>query len=86
MRGPPGRLAIVRRGLTARGVDGFTAKQQAIAMIDRQVTAQASVTGFGRIFWRSRLALLASQPLLALVSDAGGRSAGATHIPGANHE
>ena len=74
------RLATVSRGLMARGVDGFTAKQQAIAMIDRQVTAQASVIGFGRIFWLSGLALLPSLPLLLLVRDAGGGSTGTMHI------
>ena len=74
------RVAALTRGFAGRGMDLYTAKQQAIAMIDRQVLAQASVIGFGRIFLLSGIALVISLPLLVLVGDAPRGGGGSVHL------
>ncbi len=60
------RLSLITRGLISRGMNAITAKQQAIAILDRQVGVQASVLAFSKIYLWSGLALVASLPLLLL--------------------
>ena len=60
------RLDLLARGAVARGADAATAKQMALAILDRQLTAQASVLAFSRIYWISGLVLLGALPLLLL--------------------
>ena len=60
------RLSQMTHGLMARGFDAITAKQQAIAMLDRQITAQASVLAFSKLYLVSGLLLVCALPLLAL--------------------
>jgi DHA2 family multidrug resistance protein len=74
------RVGAISRGLLARGIDPITAKQQAIAMISRQVSGQAAVIGYSKIYVLSGLMLLIALPLLLLVrhtSPSGG--GGAVH-------
>jgi DHA2 family multidrug resistance protein len=60
------RLTTLTRGMMARGMDAITAKQQALAIIDRQIGAQASVLAFSRIYLLSGILLVCALPLLAL--------------------
>jgi DHA2 family multidrug resistance protein len=60
------RLTTLTRGMMARGMDAITAKQQALAIIDRQIGAQASVLAFSKIYLLSGILLVCALPLLAL--------------------
>ena len=60
------RLGALTRGFMARGTDAVTAKQQALAMLDAQVGAQASVLAFSRIYLISGVLLVAALPLLLI--------------------
>lgn len=60
------RLGALTRGLMARGTDAVTAKQQALAMLDAQVGAQASVLAFSRIYLISGVLLVVALPLLLI--------------------
>lgn len=60
------RLGALTRGLMARGTDAVTAKQQALAMLDAQVGAQASVLAFSRIYLISGVLLVMALPLLLI--------------------
>jgi MFS transporter, DHA2 family, multidrug resistance protein len=75
-----GRLQQITHGLTMRGINAVSAKQQALMMLDRQVGAQASVLAFSRIYMISGMVLLASVPLLFLFKTGKGRGA-----PGMSH-
>jgi MFS transporter, DHA2 family, multidrug resistance protein len=68
------RLAFMARGLIARGVDPAQAKGAALAILDRQVTAQASVIAFSKIYLLSGFLLIAALPLLLLFRTGKGRS------------
>ena len=75
-----GRLEATTRGLIARGMNPLVAKQQALSLIDRQITAQASVLAFSRIYLISGTLLLCTLPLLLLFKTGKGRgSAGLAH-------
>jgi DHA2 family multidrug resistance protein len=75
-----GRLDGLVNGLIARGVSPSAAKQQALSVIDRQITAQATVLAFSRIYILSGFILLAVLPLLFLFKSGKGRG-----TPGAAH-
>jgi MFS transporter, DHA2 family, multidrug resistance protein len=70
------RLAAITRGLVARGVDAITAKQLSLAVLQRQILAQANVLSFSKIYFLSGLVLLAALPLLLLFHT--GRARGTT--------
>jgi DHA2 family multidrug resistance protein len=75
-----GRLQQVTQGLIARGINPLVAKQQALAVIDRQISAQASVLAFSRIYLVSGAILVGALPLLLLFKTGKGRgSAGLAH-------
>jgi DHA2 family multidrug resistance protein len=74
------RLATLTRGFVGRGIDPYTAKQQAIAMIDRQVLGQANVIAFGKIYLLSGIVLIASLPLLLFVRNARAAGGSAVHL------
>jgi DHA2 family multidrug resistance protein len=74
------RLAALTRGLIARGADAAVAKQQALQVLDQQISAQASVLAFSRLYLVSGLLLVAALPLLLFWRT--GRSTGvAPDIP-----
>jgi DHA2 family multidrug resistance protein len=60
------RLSMLTRGLIARGVNAFTARTEALAILDRQITLQANMLAFSRIYWLSGLVLVCALPLLLL--------------------
>jgi DHA2 family multidrug resistance protein len=70
------RVSALTKGMMARGADAWTAKQQALAILDRQIVGQASVISYSKIYVLSAILILLLIPLLALVrttrSAAGG--------------
>lgn len=60
------RVNGLTHGLIARGIDPYSAKQQALMLLDRQIGAQASVMAFSRIYLISGLLLVAALPLLLI--------------------
>ena len=70
-----GRLDQITRGLMARGMNPLLAKQQALMVLDRQISAQASVLAFSKIYMLSGIILLCSLPLLFLFRTGRGRGA-----------
>ncbi len=74
------RLEGITRALIAKGTNAVMAKQQALAIIDRQLQGQASVLAFSKLYLLSGVALLVSLPLLLLFRS--GKSRG--HGPAAH--
>jgi DHA2 family multidrug resistance protein len=60
------RLAMITRGLVSRGINPMISQQQALAILDRQVTVQSSMLAFSRIYLYSGLVLLCGLPLMLL--------------------
>jgi DHA2 family multidrug resistance protein len=60
------RLSLLARGLVSRGINPMVAQQQALAILDRQVTVQSSMLAFSRIYLYSGLVLICGLPLLLL--------------------
>jgi DHA2 family multidrug resistance protein len=74
------RVDMIARGLMAHGINPIVAKQQALAVLDRQISAQASVLAFSKIYLLNGIILLASLPLLLLWKTGRGRgSMGPAH-------
>ncbi|MFL5616704.1 MAG: DHA2 family efflux MFS transporter permease subunit [Gemmatimonadaceae bacterium] len=71
------RLEALTRGMMARGADMWAARREALMLLDRQLTGQASVIAYSRIYMLSALLILALIPLLVLVRQTKG--AGADH-------
>jgi DHA2 family multidrug resistance protein len=59
-----GRLTAITNAMIAHGAPPVVAHQQALALMDHQVMAQASVLGFSKIYLLSGVLLVASLPLL----------------------
>ena len=68
------RLNALTNAMVARGADIWTARQRALMLIDRQLTAQASVIAYSRIYVLSALLILGLIPLLLLVRQTRGSS------------
>jgi MFS transporter, DHA2 family, multidrug resistance protein len=75
------RVEMITRGLVSRGMNAVVAKQQALAVLDRQMQGQASVLAFSKLYLLSGLALVISLPLLLLFRSGKSRGLG----PGAGH-
>jgi DHA2 family multidrug resistance protein len=60
------RLSMLTRGLISRGTNPLVAQQQALAILDRQVTVQSSMLAFSKIYLYSGLVLIVALPLLFL--------------------
>ena len=75
------RVEGITRALIAKGMNAVLAKQQALAIIDRQLQAQASVLAFSRLYLLSGLALVSALPLMLLFRSGKARGLG----PGAAH-
>jgi DHA2 family multidrug resistance protein len=74
------RLDMIARGLMSHGMNPIVAKQQALAILDRQISAQASVLAFSKIYLLNGIILLAALPLLLLWKTGRGRgSMGPAH-------
>ena len=66
--------------MIAKGMNPILAKQQALSVLDKQITAQASVLAFSRIYILSGVILLCVLPLLFLFKTGKGRgSSGMAH-------
>jgi DHA2 family multidrug resistance protein len=74
------RVEMLTRGLVSRGMNAIVAKQQALAVLDRQMQGQASVLAFSKLYLLSGLALVSSLPLLLLFRSGKSRGLG----PGAH--
>ena len=60
------RIGGLTRGLQARGFDAASAKSMALTVLDRQISAQASVMAFSKIYLISGVLLVSALPLLLL--------------------
>lgn len=65
------RLDALTHGMMATGSDPATARQQALALLDHQVTGQASVIAYSKIYIISAIIVLSLIPLLLLVRRTG---------------
>ena len=70
------RVEALTRGMMARGADMWAARHEALAILDRQLTAQASVIAYSRIYVLSALLILSLIPLLVLVRQTKGGGGG----------
>ena len=71
------RLEALTRGMMARGADLWAARRQALTILDYELTGQASVIAYSKIYMLSALLILALIPLLLLVRQTKG--AGGDH-------
>jgi DHA2 family multidrug resistance protein len=60
------RLTALTRGMMSRGMDAAIAKQQALFILDRQISSQASVLAFSRLYLVSGILLVSALPLLLI--------------------
>ena len=58
------RMSTLTRGMMSRGSDVLIAKQQALTMLDHQISAQASVLAFSRLYLLSGVLLVCALPVL----------------------
>ena len=74
------RLDMITRGLMSHGINPIVAKQQALFVLDRQISAQASVLAFSKIYLLNGIILLCALPLLLFWKTGRGRgSTGPVH-------
>jgi DHA2 family multidrug resistance protein len=73
-----GRLETLTRGMIARGADQWTARQRALALLDRELFGQASVIAYSHIYMLAAGLILLLIPLLLLVRQTKG--AGGDHV------
>jgi len=71
------RIEMLTRGMMAKGADQWTARKQALTIIDHQLMGQASVIAYSKIYLLSALLMLVLIPLLLLVRRT--RGAGGSH-------
>ena len=60
------RLGALTKAMMSRGMDVALAKQQALMVLDQQLSAQASVLAFSRLYLASGFVLVAALPLLLI--------------------
>jgi DHA2 family multidrug resistance protein len=60
------RLSMLTRGLISHGMNPLVAQQQALAILDKQVTVQSTMLAFSKIYLYSGLVLIFALPLLLL--------------------
>ena len=72
------RIDALTRGMIARGADAWTARQRALALLDRQLFGQASVIAYSHIYTIAAGLILLLIPLLLLVRTTKG--SGEAHI------
>jgi DHA2 family multidrug resistance protein len=70
------RLEVMTRGLMAKGASALVAKQQALAVLDKQLSAQASVLAFSKIYLLSGILLVGALPVLLFFRTGKGRGMG----------
>jgi DHA2 family multidrug resistance protein len=67
---------MLTHGLMAKGMTALSAHQQALAILDRQISVQASVLAFSKIYLLSGILLVAALPLMLLFKTGRGRGFG----------
>jgi DHA2 family multidrug resistance protein len=72
------RVNAMTNGMVARGADAWTAHQRALTLLDRELSGQASVLAYSRIYVLSAGLILVLIPLLLLVRQTKG--GGGSHI------
>ena len=72
------RIETLTRGMIARGMDQWSARQAALRLLDRQLFGQASVIAYSRIYMLAAGLILLLIPLLLLVRQT--KSAGGEHV------
>ena len=70
------RVQALTRGMVARGADAWTAHERAYRLLEAQVTGQASVIAYSRVYVLSAAIILAIIPLLVLVRQTRGAGGG----------
>jgi DHA2 family multidrug resistance protein len=75
--GSTGRVEMLTRGMMVRGADAWTARSRAYQLLEGQVTGQASVIAYSRVYVLSALIILAIIPMLVLVRKT--RGVGGAH-------
>jgi len=73
------RVDMLTHAMIARGADAWTARAQALSILERELMGQASVIAYSRIYVLSAVLILALIPLLVLVRHTRGDAA-AQHI------
>ncbi|HEU4641125.1 MAG TPA: DHA2 family efflux MFS transporter permease subunit [Gemmatimonadaceae bacterium] len=74
---PVQRVEMLTRGMMARGaVDYWTARQRALQILDAQITGQASVIAYSKVYVLSAIIIAALIPLLVLVRRTKGGGGG----------
>jgi DHA2 family multidrug resistance protein len=73
------RLEFIAGGMVARGMNPTQARQQALMVMDRMITAQASVLAFSKIYVISGIALCCAIPLMLFWRHGKGRAAVQAH-------
>ena len=71
-----GRLEQLTRAMMARGADAWTARQQALRLMEGQILGQASVLAYSRIYFIAAMMILVLIPLLLLVRRTRGATGG----------
>jgi DHA2 family multidrug resistance protein len=66
------RVDAITRAMMARGADQWTARRQALMIMDRQIYGQASVVAYSRIYLLAAILILMLIPLLLLVRQTRG--------------
>ena len=79
-----GRVAMITQAMASRGMDQQTAHAAAMRVIDGQITLQANVLAFEKIYLLSGVLLLVALPLMVFMRygkpmQAGGGRAVAAH-------
>jgi ABC-type Mn2+/Zn2+ transport system permease subunit len=72
------RIEGLTRAMIARGADQWTARQRALALLDRQLFGQASVIAYSKIYTIAAGLILLLIPLLLLVRQT--KRAGTEHV------
>jgi MFS transporter, DHA2 family, multidrug resistance protein len=72
------RIETLTRGMIARGMDQWSARQVALRILDRQLFGQASVIAYSRIYMLAAGLILLLIPLLLLVRQT--KSTGGEHV------
>jgi DHA2 family multidrug resistance protein len=72
------RVDMLKHAMMARGADAWTAQQRAMAILNRQLDAQASVISYSKIYMLSAILILSLIPLLALIRS--GKSSSGAHM------
>jgi DHA2 family multidrug resistance protein len=72
------RIDMLTRGMMAKGIDQWTARQDALRILDGQLFGQASVIAYSRIYMLAAALILLLIPLLLLVRQT--KSAAGEHV------